>query len=156
MTHPTHELRASLEIASRAVQQYGATAEQIDMIVALAQGSNDYNVLGDSSRLTKGEASRIIEVMVDGGATPDWTAHEKPAFEPIARKSGGQKRAEKAARDESRTATAIEAAGPDARRVRHVKFGAGTVLSEDNKAVTVLFDGQKKPMRMVPAMLANA
>lgn len=50
----------------------------------------------------------------------------------------------------------IAKAGETARRVSHVKFGLGTVTSEDEKVATVIFDGQKKPMRMAPAMLANA
>lgn len=44
-------------------------------------------------------------------------------------------------------------AGPVARRVRHAKFGEGTVTIESGEAVTVLFDNQKKPVRIVASFL---
>lgn len=59
---PADELRSQLRVAAQAAQQFGATASQIDYIVALAVRANDFNVLA-GGRLTKGEASRIIDVM---------------------------------------------------------------------------------------------
>lgn len=59
----------------------------------------------------------------------------------------------KADRQAASNARDLAKAGAEARRVRHVKFGEGVVVGEDAKAVTVLFAGQKKPLRMVPAML---
>lgn len=61
---------------------------------------------------------------------------------------------EKAQKAASQAASnAYFVAKSDGRRVRHVKFGEGTVLSEDEKAVSVLFDKQKKPVRMVASVL---
>lgn len=57
------DLRAELNIAARAMQQYGATKAQIDYIVALAVKKNDFNVLGSAGRLSRAEARRIIESM---------------------------------------------------------------------------------------------
>lgn len=62
----------------------------------------------------------------------------------------------KSANAAARNAYDLNKAGPDARRVLHTKFGAGTVISEDAKAVTVLFDGQKKVMRLVPSAIQAA
>lgn len=56
------ELRSQLRVASQAAQQFGATASQIDFIVALAIKNNDFNVLS-GGRLSKTEASRIIDQM---------------------------------------------------------------------------------------------
>lgn len=59
------ELRSSLNVAARSAQQYGATESQIDFIVTLAIKNNDYNVLS-GGRLTKADASHIIDVMANG------------------------------------------------------------------------------------------
>lgn len=58
-----------------------------------------------------------------------------------------------AAQQAASNAHFVAKAGAEARRVRHVKFGEGTVIGEDAKAVTVLFASQKKPLRMAAAML---
>lgn len=65
-------------------------------------------------------------------------------------------KAKKEAAQSAHNEWALNKAGPDARRVSHIKFGAGTVISEDDKAVTVLFDNQKAPKRMVASMLVAA
>lgn len=49
----------------------------------------------------------------------------------------------------SRNSYDLAKAGPSARRVRHPKFGEGTVTEDGCNAVTVLFDKQKKPLRLV-------
>lgn len=49
----------------------------------------------------------------------------------------------------------LKKAGPEARRVRHAKFGEGTVVATTETAVTVLFDSQKKPLRLVPAAVQS-
>ena len=56
------ELRGDLRVAARAAQQFGATEAQINYIVSLATAKGDFNVLS-SGRLTKAEASRIIDSM---------------------------------------------------------------------------------------------
>lgn len=61
--------------------------------------------------------------------------------------------ADRAAAQEASNAFFVAKAGPAARRVNHVKFGEGTVVSEDAKAWTVIFTSQKKPIRVVPAAL---
>ena len=61
--NPADDLRAALKVASRAAMEYGATQAQINFIVSLAIKNNDFNVLGSAGRLTKGEASRIIDEM---------------------------------------------------------------------------------------------
>lgn len=38
-------------------------------------------------------------------------------------------------------------------RCRHPKFGEGSIIREDERAAEVLFDGQKKSVRMVPAAI---
>ncbi|RUM99016.1 hypothetical protein EET67_05085 [Pseudaminobacter arsenicus] len=55
-------LRAELNVAARTAQQFGATQQQIDYIVSMAVAQNDFNILS-GGRLTKAEASRIIEEM---------------------------------------------------------------------------------------------
>lgn len=55
-------LRAQLEVAARAAYHDGATASQINYIVSLASKKGDYNILS-GGRLTRHEASRIIDVM---------------------------------------------------------------------------------------------
>lgn len=167
MNTNAYELRTDLNVAARAAYTNGATTAQIDMIVALARGADDFNVLS-GSHLTKREASRIIDQMVSEGVEADWTAstdeleaqitdHRAASAQAAARKAKkAQQKAEKAERQAADLAAAVEAAGDEARRVSHVKFGLGTVLSEDDKAVTVLFDSQKKPLRMAPDFLTNA
>lgn len=61
--NPVNDLRTALKIASRAAMQYGATEAQINFIVSLATGKNDFNVIGNAGKLTRQEASRIIEEM---------------------------------------------------------------------------------------------
>lgn len=61
--NPADDLRAELNIAARAMQEHGATKAQIDYIVALAVKKNDFNVLGSAGRLSRAEASRIIDTM---------------------------------------------------------------------------------------------
>lgn len=157
MNHPANTLRSELNVASRAVQQFGATPAQIDMIVALAQGANDYNVLSGGA-LTKAEASRIIEQFKAEGATPDWTDHrEVPAARDFAaaKMARAQEKARKAHRVATVRAEALDSAGETARRVSHPKLGAGTVVAEDGTAVTVVFDGQKKPVRVAASFLTD-
>lgn len=60
---PVADLRASLNSASRAAYLDGATDKQINLIVKLAVEHDDYNILS-GGRLTKGEASRIIDHMI--------------------------------------------------------------------------------------------
>ena len=60
--NPADDLRTALKVASRAAMEYGATQAQINFIVSLAIKNNDFNVLS-GGRLTKGEASRIIDEM---------------------------------------------------------------------------------------------
>lgn len=60
-------LRAELVSASVAAGQYGATEAQINYIVALSEKSGDFNILS-GGRLTKQEASRIIDQMKREGA----------------------------------------------------------------------------------------
>lgn len=60
--NPADMLRSDLRVAAQACQQFGATTSQIDYIVSLATKNNDFNVLS-GGRLTKVEASRIIDVM---------------------------------------------------------------------------------------------
>lgn len=55
-------LRASLVTASIAAGQFGASEAQINYIIALAEKFGDFTSLG-SGRLTKAEASRIIDSM---------------------------------------------------------------------------------------------
>lgn len=59
------ELRSELRVAAQAAQQFGATPAQIDHIVALATKNGKFNVLS-GGRLSKTEASRIIDVMKNG------------------------------------------------------------------------------------------
>lgn len=59
---PVESLRAALNVAAMAAQQYGATQAQINYIVSLAVAQNDFNILS-GGRLTKSEASRIIDAM---------------------------------------------------------------------------------------------
>lgn len=61
--------------------------------------------------------------------------------------------AARASAQEASNAFFIAKAGPQARRVSHIKFGEGTVVSEDAKAWTVIFTNQKKPIRVVPTAL---
>lgn len=60
--NPAEDLRSQLNVASRAAYLEGATAAQVNFIVALAVKNNDFNILS-GGRLTKGEASRIIDNM---------------------------------------------------------------------------------------------
>lgn len=59
------ELREELNVAASTAMGYGATTAQIDQIVYLAEKSGDYNILA-GGRLTKREASNIIETMMFG------------------------------------------------------------------------------------------
>lgn len=59
------ELRSELRVAAQAAQQFGATPAQIDYIVALATKNGNFNVFS-GGRLSKTEASRIIDVMKNG------------------------------------------------------------------------------------------
>lgn len=63
MTEAAETLRTELRVAARSAMQFGASEAQINFIVALAVKNNDFNVLGGSGRLTKREASNIIDVM---------------------------------------------------------------------------------------------
>jgi len=56
------DLEAQLYVASRVAYLNGATDKQIALIVKLAIEQNDFNILS-GSRLTKFEASRIIDMM---------------------------------------------------------------------------------------------
>lgn len=64
-TNPADDLRTELNVASRAAMQYGATTAQINYIVSLAIKNNDFRVLS-GGRLTKAEASHIIDIMKNG------------------------------------------------------------------------------------------
>jgi ferritin len=64
-TNPADDLRAELNVASRAAMQYGATPSQINYIVSLATKNNDFRVMSGGC-LSKTEASRIIDVMKNG------------------------------------------------------------------------------------------
>lgn len=155
------ELRTSLKVAASTAQEFGATGRQIDMIVALARGANDFNILS-GGRLTKGDASRIIDDMIAHGAEPDWTKSEEEldaednaaasVERTIAYKTAtkAQKKANKARIEQE----AMKAA-QGGRRVRHPKFGEGSVVSEakfpmpnGDFIVTIAFDGQKKPTKV--------
>ncbi|MCW5711287.1 hypothetical protein [Shinella sp.] len=155
-THPAIELRDMLRVASKAAYLDGATDEQINTIVALARGSSDYNV-GNIGRLTEAEAARIIDQMFAAGADPDFRkSHdeldaEREHAERAAKAAAARKvvkkqdKEAKAAREEAQAAKDRTTEG---RRVAHVKFGEGTVIAEDEKSLTVMFDGQKKALRM--------
>lgn len=152
MSSPAFELRCALKTAAAAAYLDGASDDQINSIVALARGSSGYNV-GACGRLTRGEADRIIAIMIENGAEPEFrktadeiSAEAEQAAEIAARiaakkASKAQKRAAKAAREEANRKI-------DGRRVTHSKFGEGTVIAEDEKSLTVMFDSQKKALRM--------
>jgi len=156
------ELRTSLKVAAGAAYLDGATDRQIDMIVALARGSNNFNVLS-GGRLTKGEASRIIDDMIAQGAVADWNKSdeeldaEDEAFRQIEdrraylKATKAQKKMEKAARDAQRLEEARASA--DGRKVRHPKFGEGEVIAENETTVTAIFAGQKKPLKLVKSFV---
>lgn len=63
MTAEAETLRSELRTAARSAMRFGASEAQINFIVSLAVKNNDFNVLGGAGRLTKREASNIIDVM---------------------------------------------------------------------------------------------
>lgn len=163
-THPAFELRIALGVAARAACLDGATDEQINTIVALARGSNDYNIIA-GGRLTRGEAARIIDHMFDEGIDPEFRkfeeelAAEREQAARIAASAAAKKIAKqqdkdaKAAREETHAAKDRATEG---QRVYHAKFGEGTVVSEDEKSMTVIFDSQKKSLRVGREFLTSA
>ena len=63
MTEQAETLRTELRVAARSAMQFGASDAQINFIVSLAVKNNDFNILGGAGRLTKREASAIIDTM---------------------------------------------------------------------------------------------
>lgn len=165
MTHPATELRTTLRLAAGTARlanasdagRAPATDRQIDMIVALARGSNNYDV-GVDARLTSRDASRIITSMMDAGAEPDHNVTEEElddqdAAEAEAKAAAVSRKAAKKQREADkarRDAVALEAARAAAtgQRVRHAKFGEGDVIAFDAATVTAIFAGQRKPLKL--------
>lgn len=155
-SHPAVELRNSLQVAAKAAYLDGATDDQIKTIVALARGSNNYN-FGNTGRLTRAEAGRIIDQMFADGAEPEFrkSTEERDAEAALAAKVVKDAAARKVARKQDKEAKAareeaqaVKDRAVEGRRVIHVKFGEGTVISEDEKSLTVMFDSEKKALRM--------
>lgn len=115
---------------------YRTSTDSISFVVDMTRPGNAFWFL-------TADTARAMELLADRAIGPVIAA----------RTIKDNKKSAAAARVAARTAEAVTKAGPDARRVSHVKFGAGTVVSEDEKAVTVLFDGAKKPVRMVASFL---
>lgn len=57
----SEDVRAALFVASRACQMKGATSAQINYIIALCEQRGHFGGLEQTTRLTKGEASAIID-----------------------------------------------------------------------------------------------
>jgi len=156
------DLRSSLSVAASAAQEFGATDRQIDMIVALARGANDFRI-PSGGRLTKAEASHIIDAMVAAGAIADYNKSDEEldaedAFRGKVEAAAADRKAAKkheAVTKAFRETQKLDAAKAKATgtRVRHAKFGEGDVIAEDDVSMTVLFGGQKKPLKMMRSFL---
>lgn len=55
------DVRCALNVAARACQMKGATPAQINYIISLCEQRGDFGGLENTTRLTKGEASAIID-----------------------------------------------------------------------------------------------
>ena len=158
--HPATDLFAQLKVAAQAAYLDGATESQINTIVALARGSNSYNVLS-GGRLTVAEAKKIIDSMIEDGAVADYepTPDEVDdlfALQEERRRAKAAKVAQKRLKKEQEAQRADAARRIEGARVTHPKFGDGTVIDECEKVFTVMFDGQKKPLRMARAAVSEA
>ena len=146
--HPATNLYAELRTAARAAYLHGASEKQIELIVALARGSGDYNV-PSVGHLTKAAASRIIDVMMNDGAEPVFEKTDEELDDRLAidrqvardeerrRISKRQKKQEKAERDARQAKYAEDLVG---RRVFSKYLGSGLVLSANRRMVSVRLD----------------
>jgi hypothetical protein len=162
MAHPATELRNSLNVAAKAAFLDGATARQIDTLIALAKGANKFDGFSDA-HLTKKTASHIIDTMMAEGVQPDWDITDEEIDDNHQARQDGdaaaaarkvqkdQKAAEKEARDTAALAAVAKAA--DGRKVRHAKLGLGDVVAEDETTVTAIFVGQKKPTKIMKSFV---
>lgn len=163
MTSPLTELHQSLNVAALSAQKSGASKRQIETLVALARASRNYD-FGAGGRLTKSDASRLIDSLIGEGWKPDYTMtdeeiddlveqHQRAKKASAARRQQNKnKKAAKARRDLAAVKSGVDSAG---RRVSHVKFGEGTVVREDERAALVAFDSAPKLMRMAVAHLES-
>lgn len=159
-THPAFELHYALRANAAAAMEYGATADQIATIVALARGANAYDGIS-GGRLTSAAANRIIDRMMAEGAEPEFRKSaeeleaERQADARASKRAAerkivqAQKKDERAAR-RAHYATEDDAvrrfrAGAYGRRVRHARYGQGHVILENDVVITVMFDGRERP-----------
>lgn len=160
------ELRTQLSTAAKAAYADGATDKQVNMIVALTRSTGNFNTISDG-RLTKREASRIIDFLMSEGATPVWaeSADEIAAREAANQKAGDDAayRARRKARAKAAKKAEREASKPIAEtatftesdRVEHRAFGTGTVAAINGTKLTVKFDSGKTKI-MASSFLKSA
>jgi hypothetical protein len=156
------EYRAALKVAASAAMQWGASDRQIDMLVAISRATNDYSDIS-GGRLTRMEATRIINDALQAGVVPDYNETDEELDAADAQAAQVEARiaekkiakAQKEAAKEFRDAQKLDAARStaDGRKIRHIKYGLGDVIAEDDISVTAIFAGQKKPTKLAKSFV---